>query len=96
MVTAFDCVYRDIVPNERIVNSYAMHLDGKKISVSQACIELTPENGVTKLVLTEYGDYLDSYDDEPARGEWYQLADRYVGQVSEGVIMDLREQGQGL
>ena len=67
MVTAFDCVYRDIVPNERIVYSYVMHLDGKKISVSQACIELTPENGGTKLVLTEYGDYLDGYDDAGSR-----------------------------
>ena len=55
------------MPNELIVNSYAMHLDGKKISVSQACIELTPVDGVTKLVLTEYGDYLDGYDDELAR-----------------------------
>jgi len=67
MVTAFDCIYRDIVPNERIVYSYVMHLDGRKISVSQACIELTPENGGTKLVLTEYGDYLDGYDDAGSR-----------------------------
>jgi len=67
MVTAFDCVYRDIVPNERIVYSYVMHLDGRKISVSQACIELMPENGGTKLVLTEYGDYLDGYDDAGSR-----------------------------
>jgi uncharacterized protein YndB with AHSA1/START domain len=67
MVTVFDCVYRDIVPDERIVYSYVMHLDGKKISVSQACIELTPEGGGTKLVLTEYGDYLDGYDDAGSR-----------------------------
>ncbi|HEX4271080.1 MAG TPA: SRPBCC family protein [Rhizomicrobium sp.] len=67
MVTAFDCIYRDIVPNERIIYSYVMHLDGKKISVSQAAIELTPENGGTKLVLTEYGDYLDGYDDAGSR-----------------------------
>lgn len=71
-VTAFDCVYRDIVPptsNEtgRIVYSYVMHLDGRKISVSQACIELTPEGGGTRLVLTEYGDYLDGYDDAGSR-----------------------------
>lgn len=67
MVTAFDCVYRDIVPNERIIYSYVMHLDGRKISVSQASIELTPEDGGTKLVLTEYGDYLDGYDDAGSR-----------------------------
>jgi len=28
MVSRFDCLYRDIVPNERIVYSYVMHLDG--------------------------------------------------------------------
>jgi len=29
MVSSFDCVYRDIVLNERIVYSYVMHLDGQ-------------------------------------------------------------------
>jgi uncharacterized protein YndB with AHSA1/START domain len=67
MVSSFDCIYRDIVPNRRIVYSYVMHLDGKKISVSQACITLTPEGSGTKLVVTEYGDYLDGYDDAGSR-----------------------------
>jgi len=70
--TAFDCVYRDIVPPTaeeagRIVYSYVMHLNGNKISVSQAAIEIIPETGGTKLVLTEYGDYLDGYDDAGSR-----------------------------
>ena len=72
MVTRFDCVYRDIVPPGggemgRIVYSYVMHLDGKKISVSQACIEIRPDAGGTKLVVTEYGDFLDGYDDNGSR-----------------------------
>ncbi len=72
MVTRFDCVYRDIVaPGEgesgRIIYSYVMHLDGRKISVSQQCIEIRPEGGGTKLVLTEYGDYLDGYEDAGSR-----------------------------
>src|ERR1700743_1445067 len=38
MVSSFDCLYRDIVPpaggeEGRIVYSYVMHLDGRKISV---------------------------------------------------------------
>jgi uncharacterized protein YndB with AHSA1/START domain len=71
-VTAFDCLYRDIVEptsheSGRIIYSYVMHLDGKKISVSQASIELFAEDGGTKLVLTEYGDYLDGYDDAGSR-----------------------------
>jgi len=72
MVSRFDCLYRDIVPPAggdagRIVYSYVMHLDGKKISVSQACIEIRPEAGGTKLVVTEYGDFLDGYDDAGSR-----------------------------
>ena len=67
MVSSFDCIYRDIVPNARIVYSYVMHLDGKKISVSQACIELKPEGSGTKLTVTEYGDFLDGYDDADSR-----------------------------
>ena len=67
MVSVFDCTYLDIVENERILYSYVMHIDGKKISVSQACVELKPDGAGTKLVLTEYGDYLDGYDDAGKR-----------------------------
>jgi len=67
MVSKFDCIYLDIVPNERIIYSYVMHLDDRKISVSQAAIELTPDNGGTRFTLTEYGDYLDGYDDAGSR-----------------------------
>jgi uncharacterized protein YndB with AHSA1/START domain len=67
MVSSFDCLYRDIVENERIVYSYVMYIDGRKISVSQACIELKPEGTGTKLVLHEYGDFLDGYDDAGSR-----------------------------
>jgi uncharacterized protein YndB with AHSA1/START domain len=66
-VSTFDCVYHDIVENERIIYSYVMELDGKRISVSQASIELKPEGAGTKFVLTEYGDYLDGYDDAGSR-----------------------------
>src|SRR4026207_2500506 len=38
----FDALYQDIVPNERIVYTYDMHLDDKRISVSLASIELKP------------------------------------------------------
>jgi uncharacterized protein YndB with AHSA1/START domain len=72
MVTRFDCLYRDIVAPTatemgRLVYSYMMHLDGRKISVSQACIEIRPEKDGTKLVLTEYGDFLDGHDDNGSR-----------------------------
>ena len=38
----FDSLYYDIVPDERIVYSYEMHLDDKRISVSLATIEFAP------------------------------------------------------
>ena len=42
MTTTFDAVYYDVVPNERLVYAYEMHLDERKISVSLATIELKP------------------------------------------------------
>ncbi len=67
VTSAFDCTYHDIVPDERIIYSYVMRIDGRKISVSQASIELFAEEGGTRFVLTEYGDYLDGYDDAGSR-----------------------------
>ncbi len=71
-VSSFDCTYHDIVePSSteegRIVYSYTMHLDERKISVSQACIQIAPDSGGTKLVVTEHGDFLDGYDDAGSR-----------------------------
>jgi uncharacterized protein YndB with AHSA1/START domain len=67
VVSKFDCIYLDIVPNQRIIYSYVMHLDDRKISVSQQAIELHADGEGKKFVLTEYGDYLDGYDDAGSR-----------------------------
>ena len=37
---AFDAIYHDIIPNERIIYSYEMHIGENRISVSLATIEL--------------------------------------------------------
>jgi uncharacterized protein YndB with AHSA1/START domain len=66
-VSDFQAVYHDIVPDRRIVYSYTMHIDDKKISVSLATIELAPAGKGTKLVLTEQGAFLDGYDDAGSR-----------------------------
>jgi uncharacterized protein YndB with AHSA1/START domain len=63
----FDSVYQDIVPGERIVYSYAMHIDDRKISVSLATVEFGPAGKGTKLILTEQGAFLDGYDDSGSR-----------------------------
>jgi uncharacterized protein YndB with AHSA1/START domain len=66
-VTRFDATYQSIVPDERIVYAYHMHLNGKQISVSLTCIELHPEGAGTRLVHTEHGIYLDGYEDKGSR-----------------------------
>ncbi len=67
MVTTFDAVYFDVVPNQRLVYTYEMHLDDRKISVSLATIELKPEGAGTRLRVTEQGAFLDGYDDAGSR-----------------------------
>ena len=61
-VHSFEARYQDIVPNERIVSTYDMHLDGARISVSLATVEFKPEGNGTRLTLTEQGAYLDGHD----------------------------------
>jgi len=65
--STFDAVYFDVVPNERLIYSYEMHLDDRKISVSLATLELRPEGTGTRLVITEQGAFLDGYDDGGSR-----------------------------
>jgi uncharacterized protein YndB with AHSA1/START domain len=67
MVSTFDAVYFDVVPNQRLVYAYEMSLDDRKISVSLATIELKPEGAGTRLVVSEQGAFLDGYDDAGSR-----------------------------
>ncbi len=68
VVSTFDAVYHDIVPNERIVYTYEMHLDDRKISVSLATMQLkSVDPGRTTLKVTEQGAFLDGYDDAGSR-----------------------------
>jgi uncharacterized protein YndB with AHSA1/START domain len=66
-VSAFDALYWDIIPEQRIVYTYEMHIDGTKISVSLATVELKPEGEGTRLKVTEAGAFLDGYDDSGSR-----------------------------
>src|SRR5690242_3073733 len=66
MVSDFRARYHDIVPNERIVQSYEMRVDGKMISVSIATTEFRPHGTGTKLVFTEQDTFLD-FDDAGGR-----------------------------
>lgn len=70
VVSTFDAIYHDIIPMERIVYTYEMHLDDKKISVSLATVQFERvDDRHTTLKITEQGAFLDGYDDAGAREE---------------------------
>lgn len=68
-VHAYNAEIWDIVENERIVTSYQMHLDDRRISVSLATYEFKLSGASTTFVLTEQGVFLDGYDDAGQREE---------------------------
>jgi uncharacterized protein YndB with AHSA1/START domain len=57
-----DTYYHDIVADERIVWSYAMQVAGRRISVSLATLELSPDGTGTRMRFIEQGVYLDGHD----------------------------------
>lgn len=81
-VYTYDARYEDIVPNERIVYCYDMHLGDDRISVSLGTVELRPENGGTRLVYTEQGAFLDGFDKpefrEHGTGELLDALERHL------------------
>lgn len=66
-VSEFTARYFDIKPDERIIYTYEMHLDGVKISTSLATIEFQPAGKGTILVLTEQHAFVDGYEDNGGR-----------------------------
>lgn len=86
VVSTFEAVYHDVVPDERIVYAYTMHLDARKISVSLATIELKPSGTGTgtRLVMTEQGAYLDGYDDAGSRERGTQFLLDALGRSLDG------------
>jgi len=67
VVSTFDAIYHDVVPQQRLVYSYVMHLNERKISVSLATLQLQAEGGRTTLQVSEQGAFLDGYDDAGSR-----------------------------
>jgi uncharacterized protein YndB with AHSA1/START domain len=64
----YQALFWDIVPGRRIVYTYDMLLDGIRISVSIATVELEPDGDGTRLVFTEQGAFLDGHE-MPAQRE---------------------------
>jgi uncharacterized protein YndB with AHSA1/START domain len=67
IVSTFDATYLDIVDAQRIIYSYEMFLDSRKISVSLASLDFSQHGRGTRLTLTEQGAFLDGYKDGGAR-----------------------------
>jgi uncharacterized protein YndB with AHSA1/START domain len=88
-ISRFESHYWDIVPNERIIYSYDMHLDDRRISVSLATLEFRPAAGgiATDLRLTEQAVFLDGLDivadRERGTRELLDALDRYLGESVE-------------
>lgn len=61
----YDCVFQDIVPDQRIIQAYSMMIGDDRISASLATTELEPAGSGTRLVFTEQGAYLDGFGDGP-------------------------------
>ena len=55
----YEARYQDIVPDDRIVYAYDMHLEEARISVSLSTVQLSPEDEGTRLTYTEQGAFLD-------------------------------------
>jgi uncharacterized protein YndB with AHSA1/START domain len=66
-VSEFRARYFDIVKDKRIVYTYDLFIDGKKLSVSLATIQIVAEGKKTRMIVTEQGAFLDGYDDNGAR-----------------------------
>lgn len=84
---SYEAVYRDIVEDERIVTTYEMAVDGKRISVSIATVEFLGEDTSTRLIYTEQGAYLDDLD----QPEWRQQGtahqfDRLGGELERAAV----------
>jgi uncharacterized protein YndB with AHSA1/START domain len=64
-VMTFESHYQDIVPDERIVFASSLHEGTTLATVSVTTVELRPDADGTRLLLTEYGAFLDGHE-QPA------------------------------
>ncbi len=81
---SYDALYQDIIPNERIIYTYDMHLDGERISVSLASIEFKPAGSGTKMTVTEHGAYLDGLDNPELRESGTKWLMDQLGEMPKG------------
>jgi uncharacterized protein YndB with AHSA1/START domain len=61
----YDSHILDLLPGERIINSYVLAAAGERFSVSLCTVELRPDGTGTLLRLTEHGAYFDGNPEAP-------------------------------
>ena len=69
MITRMDGRYFDIVPDQRIVFTYGLEIDGKRVSVSTQTIEFERDGAGTLMTFNEQGAFLDGFVDGGGREE---------------------------
>jgi uncharacterized protein YndB with AHSA1/START domain len=78
----WESLYREIVPDERIVYTSVLCEDGTVATVSLATVELVPQDKGTRLVLAEAGAYLDGREQpawrERGTGDWLDALGRHL------------------
>lgn len=67
METIFAARYHEIIPNERLVYVYDMHVNGSFMSVSLASVEIVADGKGTRLIYTEHASFLDGTDGVKSR-----------------------------
>ena len=67
VISTFEAIYYDVVPNERLVYAFEMRLDEARTSVSLATVQFGAEGARSRLVITEQGAFLDGYGDAVSR-----------------------------
>jgi uncharacterized protein YndB with AHSA1/START domain len=85
LVSHFSAHYFDVVPDQRLVYAYEMHLDDRKISASLTTFELNPAGSGTQLVMTEQGAFLDGFDDNGSRQRGSNFLLDAIGRFVDGV-----------
>jgi uncharacterized protein YndB with AHSA1/START domain len=78
-----DTVYRDIVPNRRIVIAYTMTLGDHRISSSHATAEFVPTEQGTDLIFTEQAAFFEGADGPQMREEgWRKLLENLAQELA--------------
>jgi uncharacterized protein YndB with AHSA1/START domain len=75
-------VYRDIVPNRRIIFTSTMAMEDRRFSISLGTVELLPTEKGTNLVLTFQSAFLEGADGPEMReAGWRRLLEKLAGEL---------------